>query len=181
MWSSANADWATPPSLYRRLHEEFWFVLDVAASASTCVTPNWYGPDHPAVRRRDGLACDWVADADGGAVWCNPPYGAGIANWTAKAHETAQAGVVVVCLVPARVDTRWFHDHCIDYEVRFLKGRLRFNGAAKDAPFPSCVVVMDVTAIRHCARCGERLHGRRDARYCSGACRMAAHRAATRP
>ncbi len=78
-----------------------------------------------------------------GRVFCNPPYGREIGRWIAKAWESAEKGAcdVVVCLVPARVDTAWWHDYCARGEVRFLRGRVRFGGADSGAPFPSAVVV----------------------------------------
>jgi phage N-6-adenine-methyltransferase len=175
LWSSGEGQWSTPPELFAELDAEFHFALDAAADASnTKVAGNWYGPDHVDPARRDGLSRDWAADA-GGAVWLNPPYGPGIGRWVERAD---QAGVVVVCLVPARVDTAWFHNHCVLHEVRLLRGRLRFNGHRKAAPFPSCVVVMRDGSTVTCRWCEDRFVAQRsDAVYCSGRCRMAAHRA----
>jgi len=78
-------------------------------------------------------------------VWCNPPY-SDITSWVRKAHEEVSSGrcEVVVMLVPARTDTRWFHDWCYNkrgVEIEFVKGRLKFGGAKYNAPFPSMVVV----------------------------------------
>ena len=72
----------------------------------------------------------------------NPPYGRTIGQWIRKAWESSRNGATVVCLLPARTDTLWWHD-CVSRatEIRFLKGRLRFEGAANSAPFPSAVVV----------------------------------------
>lgn len=170
LWSTGNNDWATPPETFAALDAEFHFRLDAAASVTTTkVADNWYGPDHAEPERRDGLACDWAP----GPVWCNPPYGKDIVRWVAKAD---QSGLTVVCLVPARVDTAWFHDHCHRHEVRWLRGRLRFNGYAKSAPFPSCVVVMrPVTDSRYCEHCGQRWTPKhRNAKYCAPKCRQAA-------
>ena len=49
----------------------------------------------------------------------------------------------VICLLPARTDTAWWHDTVIagGAEVRFVRGRLRFVGAEHPAPFPSAVVI----------------------------------------
>lgn len=143
-FSSATDDWATPQSTFDALHAEFGFALDPCASSTNHKCEAWYGLDHADPSRRDGLAMNWAAEAHalGGAVWVNPPYGRVIADWVAKAYETAAAGVTVVLLVPSRTDTRWFHDHCIQHEVRFLKGRLKFGNATTSAPFPSAVVVM---------------------------------------
>jgi len=71
----------------------------------------------------------------------NPPYGATIGRWMAKAWAESQRGALVVCLVPARVDTAWWHDYAARGEVEFLRGRLVFGPAASSAPFPSAVVV----------------------------------------
>jgi hypothetical protein len=60
-----------------------------------------------------------------------------------KAFESARAGkATVVCLIPARTDTRWWHQYASHArEIRFVKGRLKFGGHANSAPFPSAVVV----------------------------------------
>lgn len=72
----------------------------------------------------------------------NPPYGREIGAWVRKAYETAKSGIgTVVCLVPARTDTAWWHDFCAKGEVRFVRGRLKFGTAKASAPFPSAVVV----------------------------------------
>ncbi len=59
-----------------------------------------------------------------------------------KADKSAKEGATVVCLVPARTDTIWWHEYAIHYEVRFVRGRLKFGDAKNSAPFPSAVVVM---------------------------------------
>jgi len=60
-----------------------------------------------------------------------------------KAYEASQNGATVVCLVPARTDTAWWHDYAMKGQIRLLRGRLKFGGAANSAPFPSAVVVFD--------------------------------------
>ena len=78
----------------------------------------------------------------GGVTWCNPPYGKEIGKWVRKAYEESQMGAKVVMLLPARTDTRWFHDYIVDKaKVRFIKGRLKFGDAKNSAPFPSMIVV----------------------------------------
>ena len=75
----------------------------------------------------------------GVTAWCNPPYGREIANWVRKASE--ESGTVVM-LLPARTDTRWFHEFVWKKtEIRFIKGRLKFGGAKASAPFASMVVI----------------------------------------
>jgi hypothetical protein len=71
----------------------------------------------------------------------NPPYGRQIGKWVEKAYQAALAGNTVVCLLPARTDTKWFHEFCSKGEIRFLSGRLKFGGSRNSAPFPSAIVV----------------------------------------
>lgn len=72
----------------------------------------------------------------------NPPYGREVGKWVKKAHEEAQKGATVVALLPARTDTRWFHDYIYgNHEVRFIRGRIKFEGSQWNAPFPSMIVV----------------------------------------
>jgi len=71
----------------------------------------------------------------------NPPYGREISNWVKKAYESSKIGAVVVCLLPARTDTQWWHDYCVHGKVEFIKGRLKFGGHKNSAPFPSVIVV----------------------------------------
>lgn len=132
LFSSRSCEWATPPDLFADLHREFGFTLHACATADNAKCSRYFTPE------TDGLAQRWE-----GVVWCNPPYGRALGRWIAKAWEAAQAGdaEVVVCLVPARVDTAWWHDYCARAEVRFLRGRLRFGGAESGAPFPSAIVV----------------------------------------
>lgn len=128
-YSSARDDWETPQALFDILDREFAFGLDVCASEETAKCPQYYTPTD------DALSRDWH-----GRCFMNPPYGDVISTWVEKAYTSAQAGATVVCLVPARVDTRWWWDYCRHGEVRFLPGRLRFSGGDA-APFPSAVVV----------------------------------------
>lgn len=89
----------------------------------------------------DGLAQDW----GGETVFCNPPYGKAIKDWVKKSSEEARKpDTLVVMLIPARTDTRYFHDYIYqkpNVEVRFVKGRLKFGDSGNSAPFPSMVVV----------------------------------------
>lgn len=73
----------------------------------------------------------------------NPPYGRQIGNWVKKAKETARQGkATVVCLLPARTDTAWWHDYVMKAdEIRLIRGRLKFGDGKGSAPFPSAIVV----------------------------------------
>ena len=144
MRTSLDDTWTTPRDFFDKLNAEFDFGLDAAAlQASTLVPDNWYGPDHPDPAARDALRIDWNHNSRGKPIWLNPPYGRVIKDWMRKASEVASGGGTVVCLVPARTDTSWWHDYCINaYEIRYIRGRLKFGGQKNSAPFPSAVVVM---------------------------------------
>ena len=73
----------------------------------------------------------------------NPPYGRTIGLWMKKAYEESCNGALVVCLVPARTDTKWWHDYSMKGEVIFLRGRLKFGGHKNSAPFPSAIIIFD--------------------------------------
>lgn len=81
----------------------------------------------------------------------NPPYGRAIGKWMRKAYESSLAGATVVCLVPARTDTRWWHDYAMRGEIEFIKGRLKFGSAKANAPFPSAVVTFRPIALARAA------------------------------
>lgn len=137
--TSKSVVWATPDDFFARVNAEFSFNLDVAADADNAKCARFF------TESDDGLAQPWRR-LDGGpaSVWCNPPYGRQISQWIAKAREESWAGSTVVLLVPARTDTRWFHDDvlaCKRAEVRFLRGRLKFGGASAGCPFPVMLVV----------------------------------------
>jgi phage N-6-adenine-methyltransferase len=134
--SSMTDQWSTPPETYAALHSEFGFTLDVCASAANAKCAAYYTTDD------DGLAQDWGLNV----CWMNPPYGRTIKLWMRKAYEASQAGATVVCLVPSRTGTRWWHDYSMKGEIRFIKGRLKFGGSKNSAPFDSAVVV-----FRSCA------------------------------
>ena len=130
MFSSKTDLWATPQWFFDQLNAEFGFTLDVCATRENTKCAFYFDKD------ADGLKQEWT-----GVCWMNPPYGREIGKWMRKAYESAQAGATVVCLVPARTDTAWWHDYAAKGEVRFHRGRLRFGNAATSAPFPSAVVI----------------------------------------
>lgn len=130
MFSSSYDRWATPQAFFDKLNEVFQFTLDAAADASNAKCPRYF------TQEDDALQQEWT-----GVVWCNPPYGRELAAWMHKGYESSLRGATVVMLVPARTDTKWFHDYCVNGEITFLKGRLRFGAAKSGAPFPSMIVV----------------------------------------
>lgn len=129
-FSSKSDMWETPQDLFEQLHNQFGFTLDVCAVSENAKCKNYFTPDI------DGLKQEWT-----GVCWMNPPYGRTIGLWVKKAWESARGGATVVCLLPARTDTRWFHDYCTQGKIEFLRGRLKFGGHKNSAPFPSMMVV----------------------------------------
>jgi phage N-6-adenine-methyltransferase len=131
LFSSATDLWATPQVTFNELNKEFGFETDVCALPENAKCENYFTP------AMDGLAQPWT-----GKCWMNPPYGRTIGKWVEKAHQSSLQGATVVCLLPARTDTKWFHDYCIENaEIRFVKGRLKFGGSNNSAPFPSVIIV----------------------------------------
>lgn len=131
MFSRKTDLWETPQDLFDRLNGEFHFNLDVCALPENAKCDRYFTPE------MDGLSQPW-----NGVCWCNPPYGREIGAWVRRALFSSDAGNTVVMLLPARTDTRWFHDYIYGKaEIRFLRGRLKFGGCKKGAPFPSMVVI----------------------------------------
>ena len=131
MFSSKTDLWETPQDFFEKLDREFGFELDVCALPENAKCSRYFSP------MDDGLEQDWT-----GVCWCNPPYGREIEKWVKKAYISAIEGATVVMLLPARTDTRWFHDWIYGKtEIRFIRGRLKFGGAEYGASFPNMVVV----------------------------------------
>jgi phage N-6-adenine-methyltransferase len=131
-FSSATDEWPTPRGLFEGLDAEFGFTLDPCATVTNAKCKRFFS------RTDDGLVQDWAGET----VFMNPPYGRVIGQWVAKAHATSFTGSTVVCLLPARTDARWWHLHVMRAaEIRFLRGRVTFEGGKHPAPFPSAVVV----------------------------------------
>lgn len=132
MYSSKSDEWATPQSFFDELDSEFHFDLDAAASEENHKCSRYF------TMQDDGLTQNW----GGCRVFCNPPYSQ-IEKWAAKAfYETKQDNTLVVLLIPARTDTKYFHNYIAGRaEIRFIKGRLKFGGGKNSAPFPSMLVI----------------------------------------
>lgn len=131
MFSSKTDLWETPQEFFDELDREFHFGTDVCALPENAKCDRYYTPE------QDGLSQPWK-----GVCWCNPPYGHDIGLWVRRGFFASVGGATVVMLLPARTDTRWFHEYIYGKaEVRFIKGRLKFGGSKNSAPFPSMVVV----------------------------------------
>jgi hypothetical protein len=140
MKSSFNAlisrkswDWATPKDLYEQLDKEFAFDFDPC----------------PLGAVENGKSSPLMESWNGRRVFCNPPYGPEIIKFLRPAQDTE----VAVFLLPARTDTLWFHEFCLNKakEIRFIKGRLRFRNATNGAPFSSMVVVFSREVLPLCS------------------------------
>lgn len=132
LFSSDKQDWETPKSLFKILDHEFNFTLDPCATPDNAKCENFY------TIVDDGLKQSWY-----GTVFMNPPYGREISKWVAKAYdECVNNQIISVCLVPARTDTKWWHNYCMkSSEIRFLTRRLTFSGANNKATFPAAIVI----------------------------------------
>jgi len=121
LFTSARKNWKTPKMFYKALDAEFSFDFDPC----------------PVNHVFNGLKIEW-----GERNYVNPPYGREIGKWIKKGFEEAQKGKTVVFLVPSRTDTQWWHDYVMKAsEIRFIKGRLKFDDQTNSAPFPSAIVV----------------------------------------
>src|SRR6266566_769713 len=147
MFSSKSGEWITPKSFFNKLDSEFHFTTDVGATKENALCADYLGLDNG--RDALNLFTQW-----GAVNYCNPPYGRGVGRWIMRAVLESKDGKIVVMLLPARVDTKWFHTWVFGRasEVRLIRGRLKFgNGGAKatPAPFPSMVVVYDNRTAHH--------------------------------
>lgn len=129
LYSSKSEDWETPEDLFKRLDDEFHFETDLCASVQNAKCQHFY------TKEQDGLKQEWK-----GTCWMNPPYGRQIEKWVEKACKSK---AVIVCLLPVRTDTNWFHKYVLGKadEIRFCKGRLKFSNSKVGAPFPSMIVI----------------------------------------
>lgn len=135
LFSAKSCEWDTPQEVFDALNAEFDFELDPCAKQG-------HGKCASFDMNENGMMKRWAPRR----VFMNPPYGPELTMWMRKAYEESQNGAVVVCLVPARTDTKWWHDYAMQGEIRFIRGRLKFGGSKNSAPFPSAVVVLRPSA-----------------------------------
>ena len=130
---SQRSDWRTPKNLFDELDKEFHFWCDLCASEENALCECYY--------TKENSMLDACLEEDFGFYWCNPPYGRELYKFVKKVYESKAP---VVMLLPARTDTRWFHEFCLKAkEIRFIKGRLKFDDQKNSAPFPSMLVVFN--------------------------------------
>ena len=141
-FSSENGEWGTPRDFFDKLDSEFHFTLDVCASNLNHKCDEYF------TMEQDCFKQSWVRD---GYFWMNPPYGRDIIHFIRKAVQETLCGAKGVILVPSRTDTAWWSllwNHKAHRprkwvkQIRFVRGRLKFEGAPNAAPFPSAVIVL---------------------------------------
>ena len=106
-------DWKTPKDLYDKLDKEFKFNFDPC-------------PLKHDINIFDGLECEW-----GNSNFVNPPYSRILKEkFILKAIEESKKGKTCVMLLPVSTSTRVFHEHILPNkkEIRFIKGRVKFEG-----------------------------------------------------
>ncbi len=135
-FSHNKDDWETPQYVFDYFNRIYKFDLDVCATKDNKKCERYFD------KETDGLKQDWY-----GNCWMNPPYSQ-CAKWIKKAYEESRSNICrVVCLIPARTDTRYWHQYVTHGSVFFIKGRLKFSNSKNSAPFPSCVVIFDKRVI----------------------------------
>ena len=132
-YSSKTNEWSTPQAFFDELNKEFNFTLDPCATRENAKCTKYFTVED------DGLKQDWSNDV----VFMNHPYGREIKYWVQKAYEESLKGATVVCLIPARTDTTYWHNYIFGKadDIRFIKGRLKFGGSKNPAPFPSAIII----------------------------------------
>ena len=141
MFSHKTDIWATPQKFFDDLNEEFHFTLDPCANKENHKCEKYFTEED------DGLSQDWSKDI----VFCNPPYSKS-KEWIKKASEEAKKGSTVVMLIPARTDTKAWHEYIFgqtNVEIRFIKGRLKFGDGKNSAPFPSAIIIFKPFTIQN--------------------------------
>ena len=139
LFSSNSDEWDTPDDFFKKLNEKYKFTLDPCANNKNKKAKLFY------TKEEDGLTKDW----EGHSVFMNPPY-SNIKNWIKKAFEEgSKDNTIVVCLIPSRTDTAYWHDYCFkSKEINFIRGRLKFSNSKYGAPFPSATVVFSKETLK---------------------------------
>lgn len=134
MMSSKSAEWETPWEFFHKVNRRFHFTVDVCATRRNRKCMEYFSVKNDALKKK------WR-----GVCWMNPPYGRDIQHWIRKAYVSSRRGATVVCLIPARTDTAWWHDYCMCGTIYFIRGRLTFRNQyllkSDPAPFPCALVI----------------------------------------
>ena len=141
--TSDKQDWETPQELFDNLNKEFDFELDAFATKKNAKCKQYF------TKRDDSFQQDWTKYK---SIFINPPYTSKVQDKVLeKINDTIShpdwRGVIVL-LIPARTDTKRWHDYIFNKadEIRFIKGRLKFevDGIPRgSSTFPSAIIVYD--------------------------------------
>ena len=127
-FASNNQSWETPDDLFKRINDEFNFTRDVCASSTNKKCENYWSEEDSCLDKTwDGIN------------WMNPPY-KDMKKFIQKAYSERN-NAITVCLIPARTNTRWWHDYCMKGEVYFICGRPKFKGCVHGMPQPLAFVI----------------------------------------
>ena len=117
LFSSEKQDWCTPQQFFDELDAEFHFVLDAAATHQNSKCKRCFTPED------DGLIQNWDMGERYTATLLTEKE---IGLWVKKAYEEAQKGTTIVMLIPARTDTKYFHEYIYHKaEIRFCKRKIK--------------------------------------------------------
>lgn len=117
-------DLTTPKTLFCKLHEQYSFTLDGAASLENALLPKFSTIEQQL---------PW----NGERVFCNPPW-SNILPFV----ELAPSADLAVLLVPARTNSKWFHRALsLGAVVKFFCGRPTFGNCKANSPV-DCVLLV---------------------------------------
>ncbi len=135
----------TSPILIKAVEASFGKItFDPCWHPASSVRPKRY---FDARRGDDGLRDPW----SGRLAFVNPPWSAQ-KKWIERAYDQWRRGKVrtVMCLVPAKTDTKFFHDVLIEEaDVYFLQGRPRFfkaDGTSAGTMVSTMLVIFGATS-----------------------------------
>src|SRR3990167_4502847 len=123
--SNRRETWETPLEIFKPLNRCFGFTIDLAANRNNALCRRFIGPD--SLVHQDFLHVG-PRDLRKDICWINPPYGKMLAPFTAQIAMLAQAGISIVALLPANLETGWFHDnvHGVATSIYARRGRIQF-------------------------------------------------------
>jgi len=131
-FNRSKVDYETPPEVFNPLQKEFGITFDVCATPKNAKCQQFFTVSDNALEK------DW-----NGVCWMNPPFGREMKKWVIKAWTESQKGVTVICLLPARTNTNWWHDYCMKGEVRFIRGEVKFVGCKNGLWLPMAIVIFN--------------------------------------
>lgn len=134
-FKSTNQAWETPDSLFKELDDIYHFTCDVCASSENKKCELFYSEENSCLDK------EWS-----GVNWMNPPY-KDMKKFIQKAYNE-RFNAITVCLIPARTNTKWWHQLCMNGEIYFICGRPKFKGCIHGLPQPLALVVFGKSSCR---------------------------------